>query len=419
MAETNNLGITLVEQSQAQKEVTVNEAITAIDAVLNSGAKDKDLATPPGSPASGDLYIVAASATGAWSGHDGEITYYTDSWNFISPNEGFTFWVNDENKLYTYDGTNWVAGSISQIDDLSDVAITSAATNQVLQYNGTNWVNTSSPNNIGTLGVNASADSTNKLAVKSDAILFDTAAGDNRIKLNKTAASNVGSYLFQTNYSGRAEFGLIGDDDFQFKVSPDGTTFYQSFVIDKDNGDVNFAGNVTLTNDLAIADGGTGASTALSACKNLSAQYLIAQSASPASNTATTSEETLATITIPANAMGANGSVTIRASFTYTNSANNKTMRIKFGGTTYKSVVDTTTATHQLSVTVYNRNATNSQVSDQSSTVATPYSTSSNALVTSAVDTASDVTVLITGQKASSGETLTLEAYQVVAHYKG
>ena len=67
MTTTSHLTLTLVEQSQASKEVTVNTALARIDAILNTGAKDKDLSTPPGSPAAGDVYIVAASPTGAWA----------------------------------------------------------------------------------------------------------------------------------------------------------------------------------------------------------------------------------------------------------------------------------------------------------------------------------------------------------------
>lgn len=107
MTTTTNLGITLVEQAQAQKEVTVNAALVRLDALLNRGALDKDLATPPGSPASGDVYIIAASATGDWAGHDDEIAYFEQVWRFVAPNEGMTLWVADEDELYTYDGAGW------------------------------------------------------------------------------------------------------------------------------------------------------------------------------------------------------------------------------------------------------------------------------------------------------------------------
>jgi hypothetical protein len=108
MANTPHLNITLLEQSQAQKEVTVNEAFYRIDALLNSGVIDKDLATPPGSPTQGDVYIVAASPTGDWAGKAKQVAYFDQIWRFIAPNEGLMLWVRDEDKRYLYDGAAWV-----------------------------------------------------------------------------------------------------------------------------------------------------------------------------------------------------------------------------------------------------------------------------------------------------------------------
>lgn len=107
MTITAHMGMTLLESAQAQKEITVNEALARIDAVLNGGAIDKDLATPPGSPVSGDVYIVAASPTGAWSGKAMQVAYFDQVWRFIVPNEGLMLWVNDENTHYVYDGSAW------------------------------------------------------------------------------------------------------------------------------------------------------------------------------------------------------------------------------------------------------------------------------------------------------------------------
>jgi hypothetical protein len=104
MTTTTHLSLTLVETAQAQKEVTVNEAFFRLDAILNTGAIDKDLATPPATPANGDVYIVANSPTGAWAGHAAHIAYYDQIWKFIVPNEGVTLWVQDEDSLYVYFG---------------------------------------------------------------------------------------------------------------------------------------------------------------------------------------------------------------------------------------------------------------------------------------------------------------------------
>lgn len=121
MTTTTHLGLTLVEQSQAQKEVTVNTALTRIDAMLNTGAKDKDLSTPPGSPAVGDVYIVAGSPTGDWSGQAKSVAYFDQIWRFVAPREGLTLWVNDEDKAYTYDGSNWVAQPLGETNTASNL----------------------------------------------------------------------------------------------------------------------------------------------------------------------------------------------------------------------------------------------------------------------------------------------------------
>lgn len=107
MATTAHLGITLLESAQAQKEITVNEALARIDAVLNGGAIDKDLAAPPSSPVAGDVYIVAAGASGAWATHEKHIAYFDQVWRFIVPNEGIMLWVADENLHYVFNGTLW------------------------------------------------------------------------------------------------------------------------------------------------------------------------------------------------------------------------------------------------------------------------------------------------------------------------
>lgn len=111
MTTTPNLALTLIETSQAQKEITANLAFSRLDAMLNSSAIDKDLATPPASPAAGDLYIIAASPTGDWSGKAGQVTYYNQGWNFIIPKNGLRLYVADEARFYLYNGSSWVAES--------------------------------------------------------------------------------------------------------------------------------------------------------------------------------------------------------------------------------------------------------------------------------------------------------------------
>ena len=83
---------------------------------------DRDLTAPPGSPALGDRYIVAAGGSGAWSGLDGHIVQYNGtSWTDIAPTEGAVTLVEDEDILVGYNGSAWVdLGSFANIRDLTD-----------------------------------------------------------------------------------------------------------------------------------------------------------------------------------------------------------------------------------------------------------------------------------------------------------
>ena len=62
---------------------------------------DRDLTAPPVSPSDGDLYIPAATATGAWVGQENKIAGWDDVgsvWKFQSPPNGFRVWVTDESR---------------------------------------------------------------------------------------------------------------------------------------------------------------------------------------------------------------------------------------------------------------------------------------------------------------------------------
>lgn len=115
MTTTSNLGITLVEQSQAQKEVTLNQALIALDAFVSNSVEDKDLATPPVSPTPGVVYIVAASPTGAWAGKANYLTYFEQIWHFVMPVNGTRVWVRDESIHYQFNGTGWVTAGVGDM----------------------------------------------------------------------------------------------------------------------------------------------------------------------------------------------------------------------------------------------------------------------------------------------------------------
>lgn len=109
MADTPNLAIPVIEASQAQKHVSVNEGMLALDAIVQLNVVDKDLSAPPGSPAEGDVYIVGASPTGAWAGQANNLAAYQNAaWTFYTPKQGWNAYVKDESVDYLFDGSAWV-----------------------------------------------------------------------------------------------------------------------------------------------------------------------------------------------------------------------------------------------------------------------------------------------------------------------
>jgi hypothetical protein len=192
---TPRLQLPFIMAAQAQKHVTHNESLRTLDALVQLAVADKDLSDPPATPSEGEAYIVASGAHGAWEPHAGHIAIFQDgAWAFHAPREGWLAWVADEDKLYVFNGASWAP------------------------VTGTD--NTLNPASV--VGINTTADETNRLVVASPASLFTHAGGDHRQKINKAATEDTASTLYQTGYSGRAEIGLAGDDNFQFKVSPDG-----------------------------------------------------------------------------------------------------------------------------------------------------------------------------------------------------
>ena len=210
---TPNLDLPYIAAAQAQKHVTHNEAIRALDAVVQLAVRDRHLGAPPSKPDNGDRYIVAASPSGEWSGHAGKIAAYQDgSWQFFMPNMGWIAWIVDEKRLLGWDGKAW---------------------RPVSRLNPTPMV-----------GINATADTTNRLSLNAPAALFNHAGRGHQLKINKAAKGDTASLLFQSNFSGRAEFGLPGEDDVKLKVSADGAQWHDAFVAEASSGRVAFPQHV-------------------------------------------------------------------------------------------------------------------------------------------------------------------------------
>ena len=109
---TVKLAMPELSVSQAGKEITHNQALAIIDQLLATTVVDKDLSTPPGSPADGACYIVKATGLTDWAGHDGHLAFWLSAvgaWTFIVPTDGMRMWVTDEDIWYQWSGSAWVA----------------------------------------------------------------------------------------------------------------------------------------------------------------------------------------------------------------------------------------------------------------------------------------------------------------------
>ena len=127
-----------------------------------------------------------------------EIAAWQDGgWQFSAPKLGWVAYAVDEGALLTWNGTAW-GDFFSTVTAIQNLAL---------------------------LGIGTTADATNPFSAKLNNALWvaktvaEGGDGDLRYKLSKESAAKTLSFLFQDNFSGRAEIGLTGDDDFHFKTS--------------------------------------------------------------------------------------------------------------------------------------------------------------------------------------------------------
>jgi hypothetical protein len=76
--------------------------------------------------------------------------------------------------------------------------------------------------------------------------------------MNKAAAGDTASTLYQDDFSGRAEVGLCGDDNFHFKVSPDGSSFVDALILDKTSGQATFANALAFSPPSSVTPASNG-----------------------------------------------------------------------------------------------------------------------------------------------------------------
>ena len=192
---TPRLGLPYIEAAQAQKHVTHNAALERLDTIVQLQVQQFGAETPPAAPQKGQSWALGTDPTGVWAGQNARIaTFSGGGWIYFIPRPGWRAWGVAESVLRVWTTSGWanVGLGLNDIDTLPR------------------------------LGVNATADTTNRLTVAAPATLFNHAGGGHQIKINKAGTNATASLLYQNAFSGRAEMGLAGNDDFSLKVSADG-----------------------------------------------------------------------------------------------------------------------------------------------------------------------------------------------------
>lgn len=222
---------------QAQKHVTHNEAIRALDVLLHVSAVSREVENVPAEPQEGESYLLGETPQGVFAGHANKLAHFVDgAWMFYTPVNGLIANIEDEAICVIWRADSWQELATGK--------------------GGTIDVSTLS---FETFGINGSADAFNRLVLNSAASLFNHDGAGHQLKINKANSADTGSILFQTNFSGRAELGLAGDEDFSVKVSGDGADFKTALTIERESGAAEFPHSPHLTQPVIFnmfGDGG-------------------------------------------------------------------------------------------------------------------------------------------------------------------
>ena len=189
--------------SQAQKHVTHNEALQILDLLVQPTVQGLDANTPPTDPEDGQIWALGGAPTGVWTDHADEMAAWVNgAWLFLIPQEGWQVLDVSDGNLWHRMGASWARLAATETDNLDGI------------------------------GINTTYDLTNRLSVASANTLLTHEGAGHQLKINKAGATDTASLLFQTGFSGRAEMGTAGSDDFTIKVSPDGINWTTGISVD-------------------------------------------------------------------------------------------------------------------------------------------------------------------------------------------
>ena len=224
------IGLGFLAPQQAQKHVIVNETFQRLDAVVQLSVLSTEVSTAPANPNEGDTYILPESTSGEqWGNLDGGMiaSFQDNHWQVTAPREGWRAWAINLAQLIVFKNGSW-----------QTVTSPTSAGSQEAE----------TPSQF---GINTLADQTNRLSVKSDAVLLShddqtPGTGDMRLFANKSQSNQTAALIFESAFSPRAEFGLLKDDNLSLKVSPNGSDWSTVYDVRANLGEVTFNNHMSI-----------------------------------------------------------------------------------------------------------------------------------------------------------------------------
>lgn len=153
-------------------------------------------------------------------------------------------------------GTTTTVSGVMTITAASATLGNSTATATYNLGTGATLTDTTKTINIGTAGVSGSTTVINigsavsgalgTTVINTPQVLLNNAGTSIEMTFNKNAAGNDASLALKTGFSTRALVGLLGNDDLSFKVSPNGSSFFDAMIVDRNNGRVDFPAPIVL-----------------------------------------------------------------------------------------------------------------------------------------------------------------------------
>lgn len=127
---TPHLELAYLSSAQAQKHVTVNDALRRLSGIVQLSVTSANIASQPSNPVAGDRYMLPTGKSGTdWDHFQvGSIAYFIDgNWFELVPTKGWLCSLHDTLELSIFDGTNWTLISSVQGEAMLTKILDSAA----------------------------------------------------------------------------------------------------------------------------------------------------------------------------------------------------------------------------------------------------------------------------------------------------